>query len=211
MGCKPIYSVNKGTKFSRALKNFFDLRGEDKDEQEMRLKGLQDLYSTFRQKFSSKSKGKLFLSIHPLDYITISDNNHNWSSCHNFYDGDYRIGNLNYMADKTTLVAYFCTDDKFDEDLYILPNTKWNSKRWRVLVHLQEIDGKLVIIYNRQYPFKSDVLIKELDKLLLEIYKASAPSTFMEYGDSRLNNKRLYRTGIGTCQYVDIGKGMLFC
>jgi len=204
---EPIYSVNKGTKFSRALRNFFDLKGEDKDEQEMRLKGLQDLYSTFRQKFSSKSKGKLFLSIHPLDYITISDNNHNWSSCHNFYDGEYRIGNLNYMADKTTLVAYFCTDDKFDENLCILPNTKWNSKRWRVLVHLQEIDGKLVIIYNRQYPFKSDVLIKELDKLLVEIYKTSAPSTFMEYGDNRLNNKRLYRTGEGACQYVDIGKG----
>jgi hypothetical protein len=206
LNCKPIYSINKGTKFSKALRNFFDLKGEDKDEQEMRLKGLQDLYSTFRQKFSSKSKGKLFLSIHPLDYITISDNNHNWSSCHNFYNGDYRIGNLNYMADKTTLVAYFCTDDKFDEDLCILPNTKWNSKRWRVLVHLQEIDGKLVIIYNRQYPFESDVLIKELDKLLLEIYKTSAPSAFMEYGDSRLDNKRLYRTGEGTCHYVDIRK-----
>ena len=208
--CKPTYSVNKGTKFSRALKNFFNLRGEDKDEQEMRLKGLQDLYSTFRQNFSSKSKGKLFLSIHPLDYITISDNNHNWSSCHNFYEGDYRIGNLNYMADKTTLVAYFCTDDNFDEELYILPNTKWNSKRWRVLVHLEEIDGKLVIIYNRQYPFKSDVLIKELDKLLVETYKTSAPSTFMEYGDSRLNKKRLYRTGNGTCHYVDIGRGNSF-
>lgn len=204
--CKPIYSVNKGTKFSRALRNFFDLRGEDKDEQEMRLKELQDLYSTFRQKFFSKSKGKLFLSIHPLDYITISDNNHNWTSCHSFYDGDYRIGNLNYMADKTTLVAYFCTDDNFDEELYILPNTKWNSKRWRVLVHLQEIDGKLIIIYNRQYPFKSDVLIKELDKLLVETYKTSTPSTFMKYGDSRLDNKRLFRTGINTCHYVDIGK-----
>lgn len=202
--CKPIYSVSIGTKFSRALRNFFDLKGEDKDEQEMRLKELQDLYSTFRQKFFSKSKGKLFLSIHPLDYITISDNNHNWSSCHSFYDGDYRIGNLNYMADKTTLVAYFCTDDNFDEKLHILPNTKWNSKRWRVLVHLQEIDGKLIIIYNRQYPFKSDVLIKELDKLLLETYKTSAPSTFMEYGDSRLDNKRLFRTGINTCHYVDI-------
>lgn len=207
LDCKPTYSVNKGAKFSRALRNFFDLRGEDKDEQEMRLKGLQDLYSTFRQNFSSKSKGKLFLSIHPLDYITMSDNNHNWSSCHNFSEGDYRIGNLNYMADKTTLVAYFCTDDNFDEELYILPNTKWNSKRWRVLVHLEEIDGKLVIIYNRQYPFKSDVLIQELDKLLVKTYKTSAPSTFMEYGDSRLGNKILYQTGYDTCHYVDIGMG----
>lgn len=210
LNCKPTYSVNKGTKFSRALRNFFDLKGEDKDEQEMRLKGLQDLYSTFRQNFSSKSKGKLFLSIHPLDYITMSDNNHNWSSCHNFSEGDYRIGNLNYMADKTTLVAYFCTDDNFDEELYILPNTKWNSKRWRVLVHLEEIDGKLVIIYNRQYPFKSDVLIQELDKLLVKTYKTSAPSTFMEYGDSRLGNKRLYQTGYDTCHYVDIGMGNSF-
>jgi hypothetical protein len=210
LDCKPTYSVNKGTKFSKALRNFFDLRGEDKDEQEIKLKGLQDLYSTFRQNFSSKSKGKLFLSIHPLDYITISDNNHNWSSCHSFYDGDHRIGNLNYMADKTTLVAYYCTDDNFDEKLDILPNTKWNSKRWRVLVHLEEIDGKLVIIYNRQYPFKSDVLIRELDKLLVETYKTSAPSTFMEYGDSRIGNKRLYQTGYNTCQYVDIGRGNSF-
>ncbi len=208
--CKPIYSVNKGAKFSRALRNFFDLRGEDKDEQEIKLKGLQDLYSTFRQNFSSKSKGKLFLSIHPLDYISISDNNHNWSSCHSFYDGDYRIGNLNYMADKTTLVAYYCTNDNFDEKLYILPNTKWNSKRWRVLVHLEEIDGKLVIIYNKQYPFKSDVLIRELDKLLVETYNTSTPSTFMEYDDSRIGNKRLYQTGRDTCHYVDIERGNSF-
>ena len=80
-----------------------------------------------------------------------------------------------------------------------------------MLVHLQEIDGKLVIIYNRQYPFKSDVLIKELDKLLVETYRTSTPSTFMEYGDSRLGKNRLYRPGVGTCHYVDIRRAQLFC
>ena len=42
-----------------------------------------------------KVSGDLVLSVHPLDYLSISDNNHNWYSCHSL-DGEYGAGNLGY-------------------------------------------------------------------------------------------------------------------
>ena len=80
------------------------------------------------------------MSIDPYDFLSISDNNHNWSSCHNLFDGEYRVGNLNYMADSVTMVGYYCSNDLFDEELEAFGNIKtWNSKKWRVLIHLQVI------------------------------------------------------------------------
>lgn len=203
---KPKIKINKGMKFARSLRNFFDLKGENKEIEEEKLKELQDLYSTYRQTFSSKKSGKVFLSMHPLDYLSISDNNHNWSSCHSMYEGEHRVGNLNFMADGVTLVGYYASDDDFDEQLEILPDTPWNSKRWRVLVHLQYLDGKLNVIYNKQYPFKSTKLIKELDNLIVNTYNEAAPSEFLTYEDERIQFKRLYRESYDSCAYLDIGR-----
>ena len=40
---------------------------------------------------SNKVSGKLCLSIHPLDYLSASENNHSWRSCHAM-DREYREG-----------------------------------------------------------------------------------------------------------------------
>ena len=42
-------------------------------------------------------EGYLYLSIHPLDYLSISETNHGWRSCHAL-DGEYRNGNLSYLT-----------------------------------------------------------------------------------------------------------------
>ena len=52
-----------------------------------------------------KIEGTLCLSVHPLDFISSSENTHNWRSCHAL-DGEYRAGNLSYMLDKTTVMCY---------------------------------------------------------------------------------------------------------
>ena len=95
--------------------------------------------------------GRLCLSVHPLDYLSASENNHNWRSCHAL-DGDYRSGNLSYMVDSSTIMCYIKTKD--NEILPNFPDTvPWNSKKWRVFLFLSD-DWK-ALFAGRQYPFSS--------------------------------------------------------
>ena len=71
--------------------------------------------------------------MHPLDYLSLSENTYNWRSCHSL-DGEYRAGNLSYMMDKSTVICYL----KSNDDVILSnfgPEVKWNSKKWRVLLY----------------------------------------------------------------------------
>lgn len=150
--------IAAGTKLLRAFKYFID----DKDL----LHKIQDKASMIIQE--DKIEGKLCLSVHPLDFLSLSENVHNWRSCHAL-DGEYRAGNLSYMCDNSTVICYLksCKEAKLPH----FPDTvPWNSKKWRVLVFFS--DDKQMIFSGRQYPFASaeginlvkDVLIpKALD------------------------------------------------
>lgn len=96
--------------------------------------------------------GYLCFSVHPLDYLSVSENVHNWRSCHAL-DGDYRSGNLNYMMDPTTVVCYLRADKQavlphFPEDVL------WNSKKWRVLLFFS--NDQTLMFAGRQYPFTAN-------------------------------------------------------
>lgn len=171
---KPFNAYNRVfinlSKFSKTFSKFLN--------NPENIKGLQNLYSTYRQKLkANQAEGKVCLSIHPLDYLTMSDNDNNWTSCHSMYGddgegGDFRIGNYNYLADEVTLVAYYITDADRECDYEALPaGVKWNSKKWRCLVHLKQEGDTTVIMYSRQYPYESEILIKELDKMIMDLFK----------------------------------------
>lgn len=79
-------------------------------------------------------KGILCLSIHPLDYITMSDNTYSWDSCMNWRDaGCYRIGTVEMMNSPCVVMAYIKGKEsmRFGE-------FKWNSKKWRNLFIVTE-------------------------------------------------------------------------
>lgn len=138
--------MKKGMKLLKAFK-FFDFSDET-------IRHLQDVASQVIQK--TKIEGKLCLSIHPLDYMSISDNNMNWRSCHAL-DGEYRSGNLSYMIDSSTIVCY--VKSYSDTQLERFPQgLLWNNKKWRVLLHVH--DKSNIMYVNRQYPFASDELIR---------------------------------------------------
>ena len=44
------------------------------------------------------------LSVHPCDYLEMSNTRNSWSSCHNLEDGCYRAGTLSYLAEVDSLV-----------------------------------------------------------------------------------------------------------
>lgn len=160
------FTITEGMKFAKAFKFFFD------EEEQTQLINLQNFYSTFAQQFKSKRKGKICLSIHPYDYLTSSVNNNRWGSCHNLVDGDYKAGNFNYMVDSSTIVAYYIAEDDYNNKKLIdLNNFEWNSKYWRMFIHIKHDENKIIIVYNRQYPGDSQQLLEEVNKLLLPIYQ----------------------------------------
>lgn len=130
-------------------------------DDEAQLKETQDEASRIIQENSIS--GYLCLSIHPLDYLSASENIHNWRSCHSL-DGDYRSGNLNYMVDTSTIICYLRADKNA-----ILPrfpeNIPWNSKKWRAWLHFS--NDKTLIYLGRQYPFFSKIPIDTLKQELL--------------------------------------------
>lgn len=133
--------IQKGSKIVKSFKYFI----EDKQL----LADLQNKASEIIQE--NKVEGYLTFSVHPLDFLSSSENTYNWRSCHAL-DGEYRAGNLSYMCDRGTMMVYLSGEEKvklphFPEDVL------WNSKKWRMLLHFdQELD---VCFAGRQYPFFS--------------------------------------------------------
>jgi hypothetical protein len=74
-------------------------------------------------------RGTLSLSIHPLDYLTMSDNNNDWSSCMSWQeDGCYRAGTVEMMNSEAVVVAYLS-----NSTMRMPGGYTWNSKMWRQL------------------------------------------------------------------------------
>jgi hypothetical protein len=147
--------IPKGMKLLRSFKYFIS----DAD----RLFQIQQLASAIIAE--DKVEGYPCISVHPLDYLSASENNYNWRSCHAL-DGEYKAGNLSYMCDKSTIVCYI----KGDDDNVILPrfpeSVPWNSKKWRMFFFLADEHNALYA--GRQYPFTLDEVMYIFRDMLFE-------------------------------------------
>lgn len=132
--------IPEGAKLVKSFK-FFLPKGKA-------LREIQDSASSYIQE--DYVRGILCLSVHPLDFLSLSENGHNWRTCHSL-DGDYRAGNISYLLDDVTFIAYLKAQDN-----YYLPNfptsIPWNSKKWRVLLHLSK--DKNLLMAGKQYPLQ---------------------------------------------------------
>lgn len=132
--------ITKGMKLSKSFKFFFS-------ELDL-LRSIQDKYSEYIQQ--EKITGQLCISVHPLDFLSSSENTHGWRSCHSL-DGEFRAGNLSYMCDNNTLICYLRSDEetklpRFPDDV------PWNNKKWRMLIHISNERG--MVFFGRQYPME---------------------------------------------------------
>ena len=163
--------VPKGTKLIKAFKYF--------EDDPATLRHLQDKASQLIQE--NKIKGTLCFSVHPLDFLSSSENTYNWRSCHAL-DGEYRAGNLSYMVDNATFMVYL----KGSEHIGMLNNfgsVQWNSKKWRVLMH--ESSKHNIIFAGRQYPFPSkngiDIALNIYNNLIVSYNEANNSSWYNIY------------------------------
>ncbi len=132
--------IPEGMKLVKAFKYF--------ETNKTTLRCIQDMASQIIQE--DKIKGTLCFSVHPLDFLSSSENTYNWRSCHAL-DGEFRAGNLSYMVDDSTFMVYIKGAD--NQRLYGFKDIPWNSKKWRMLIHASGNDK--IIFAGRQYPFSS--------------------------------------------------------
>lgn len=141
-----INMIPKGIKLLKSLKFFIT----DKKA----LRNIQDLCSQKIQA-TQQIEGTLCLSVHPLDFLSLSENTYNWRSCHAL-DGEYRAGNVSYMMDSCTFIAYIKADGEYQ--LKNFPEeVKWNSKKLRRLFFLS--NDRNMLFAGRSYPFECDALL----------------------------------------------------
>ena len=117
--------------------------------------------------------GTLVLSIHPLDYMTMSDNASNWSSCMSWKkSGCYCRGAVEMMNSPCVVIAYL----KSDNSMSIGEKYHWNDKKWRTLC----IVGEECIATIKDYPFRNDVLSSMVVKSLVKLAKENLNMSFSE-------------------------------
>lgn len=110
-------------------------------------------------------RGTLCLSIHPLDFLTMSDNSSGWSSCMSWKKkGCYQLGSVEMMNSNNVICCYLesASPYSFNENKTTEEWT-WNSKKWRQLFYVT----KEIAVCGKAYPYQN----KSLSLLILDKIK----------------------------------------
>lgn len=170
---KHTFKVQKGMKRIRAIQKyiqFFELHDLEKEFEQIRLEHSMILNT-------KEIKGNICLSIHPLDFLTMSDNDNNWQSCMSWSNtGCYRLGTLE-MMDSNNVICCYLEAENDDNNAYLFERKKekadfknegnpewyWNNKQWRQLFYIT----KDIAVGGKAYPYQK----KEFTLFILEKIK----------------------------------------
>lgn len=157
--------IKKGTKTSRAFNKICQQFGVDKLNPETGLyiengKFVEKTVYPYNKLFAQyadlvsdlKRKMRFFISLNPLDYLTMSFGV-SWISCHNIRGGSYMGGCLSYMLDKTSMIT-FVVNNTDEGPIHQIP------KNYRQMYHY---DNGL-FAQNRLYPQGNDGATNLYDK-----------------------------------------------
>lgn len=188
-GMKLIKAINKVfSYFSEELKNFKD------------VKELQESYEDFQKQYSilingSKVNCNLTISIHPLDFLTMSNNDSRWSSCMKWNKEDagvYHAGTVEMMNSNNVVCCYLESATPYSIGLN--PATKeelfWNNKRWRMIA----IVTPEIVLQGKEYPFRNTPVTKKILALISELAKTNCGWKY-KYGLSRYNDMKYINDG----------------
>ena len=160
--------VNNGCKVSKVL---------GKLAAALDLKGYEEFRIIHSQVLNQKQlKGNLCISIHPLDYMTMSDNDCGWDSCMSWTcEGEYRRGTVEMMNSSMVVVAYLTA-----EDPYSIGSLNWSNKKWRELF----VVTPSIITGVKPYPYENEFL----EKIVIEWLKELAETNLKwEYFDDMVS------------------------
>lgn len=120
---------------------------------------------------SVKVKGSAVLSIDPVDYITMSENNSNWESCHSM-SGCYRTGPFAYLQDGSTAISYAKPKD---DCVFTYGDGKtlvYSNKNWRqIVLFSKELKYATQL---RQYPYTSQANQSTVANIVMNVLNAKS-------------------------------------
>lgn len=118
-----------------------------------------------------KVSGKLVLSIHPLDYMTMSDNAYSWNSCMSWKNnGCYHAGTLEMLNSPSVIVAYLEGSNPYYP---VYDSRTWSNKKWRELFILDHD----FITGIKGYPYEN----RSLEEIILNKLADAAEKIFPKY------------------------------
>ena len=157
-----LFVIRKGCKTIKTLAKLASAFGLEKDFEDFRLK-----HSLINNE--KKISGTLCISIHPIDFLTLSDNEYDWSSCYSIRDyGAYRCSTVEIMNSPHMVVAYLKGKNK---------PTPYN-KKWRELF----IVSPWALAGIKGYPYHN----KELEKMAMDFISEIAESNGFSYSKGTL-------------------------
>ena len=166
-GCKKMLQIQAGMKPIRAIFKVISYFKEDYNFN-------QSEFEDFRIKHSmvlndKVVKGRMCFSIHPLDFMTMSDNANDWSSCMSWKtEGCYHLGTVEMMNSNNVICCYIESDIPFSwEDPESGEIQNWNSKKFRVLAYVT----KDIIVNGKSYPFQNIDINKIVISTLRDLAK----------------------------------------
>lgn len=186
---KPIYelydilSFKKGTKVIKVLSKIAKIVHAEKEFERFRLE-----HSILAQE--KRIKGQLCLSIHPLDFITMSDNSYKWTSCMSLLGGDYCAGTIEMMNSSVIVCVYLEGEKPFYIDKE--KQLTWSNKKWRCLF----VVTPDYIIPIKDYPYQSPVLETIAIKWLAELMEQNDSDHPKYHSELLLSKKESF-----TCKY----------
>ncbi len=156
---KPI-KICQGMKASRAIIKVAETIGMSAaDIEEFRLEHSRLLNDV-------EVHGKMVFSIHPMDFMTMSDNDCRWHSCMSWTNsGEYRQGTVEMMNSPYIVEAYIASDRPYCFDAND-PDLMWNNKKWRELF----IVSSSCVMGIKGYPYWN----RDLEKIALTKLKTLA-------------------------------------
>ena len=147
----PQIHAHNGEKTSRVANRICKYLGYDKHPDYNRE------YAKFADALSPlKIKRHTVISLHPLDYLTMSFGN-SWASCHtidkqnrrgmpNAYEGQYSSGTMSYMLDSSSIVFYTVDKTYNGTEYYTQPKINRQMFHW----------GEDKLVQGRLYPQSCD-------------------------------------------------------
>lgn len=162
------YRLNHGCKLMKALKQLNGILHFMNDNEFEEFRICQSMCTN-----TTALEGKLCLSIHPLDYMTMSDNACDWSSCMSWQEnGCYRMGTVEMMNSPCVIVAYL----ESSHPMYISREAAWNSKKWRSLY----IVTPDIVANVKAYPYYDSSIDKIVTNWLYELMVTACPNHIYE-------------------------------